>query len=425
MDDANERLVLLQSRAQIKERFAAHVSSGKVDFFDAAGINFILGKRKGSSMWDIAGEKRLINCHCNGGVYNLGHRNSEIVNTLKESLDTLDIGNHHLISAQRAELAEQLAALLPGAIQYTVFGVSGGEAIDLAIKIARGFTKRQKIISAHGGYHGHTGYALAAGDEKFSAPFGQVAPGFVKTPFNDVPALAAAMDDQTAAVIFETVPATLGMPIPDADFFQNVRSLCNEHGALFIIDEIQTGFGRTGKLWGIEHFDVEPDIMVIGKGMSGGVYPMTATCFRAELESVFHPDPFAHISTFGGAEVGCPVAQKVLQISSQPQFLQHVQELAEIFADGFIGLRKKHPTLLTGLRQLGLMMGIEFTDPQLGPLFTKAAYEAGFFSVYAANDTRVAQFLPPLTIENTLALELLQRVDAALAILTTFLAKQD
>ena len=150
---------------------------------------------------------------------------------------------------------------------------------------------------------------------------------------------------------------------------------------------------------------------------------MTATCFKKELEAVFHEDPFVHISTFGGAEVGCPVAQKVLSISSQPQFLQHVNELAEIFADGFIGLRKKHPTLLAGTRQLGLMMGIEFTDPQLGPLFTKSAYEAGFFSVYAANDTRVAQFLPPLIIEKTLALELLQRVDAALEIMTKILGK--
>ena len=423
MIDATRQLLDKKTKLANKQMFANHVSSGKVAFFERAGIDFLLGKRKGPFMWDTLGDKKLINCHCNGGVYNLGHCNPEIVQTLTESLQTLDIGNHHLISEQRAQLAAQLATFLPGDIQYTVFGVSGGEAIDLAIKIARGYTRRQNIISARGGYHGHTGYALAAGDEKFSDPFGPSAQGFIKVPFNDVAALDSAINDQTAAVIFETIPATLGMPIPDPDFYKNVRKLCDDRGALMIIDEIQTGFGRTGKLWGIEHYDVVPDIMALGKGMSGGIYPMTATCFKKELEAVFHEDPFVHISTFGGAEVGCPVAQKVLSISSQPQFLQHVNELAEIFADGFIGLRKKHPTLLAGTRQLGLMMGIEFTDPQLGPLFTKAAYEAGFFSVYAANDTRVAQFLPPLIIEKTLALELLQRVDAALEIMTQILGK--
>ncbi len=181
-----------------------------------------------------------------------------------------------------------------------------------------------------------------------------------------------------------------------------------------IIDEIQTGLGRTGKLWGIEHFDVTPDIMVIGKGLSGGVYPVTATCFKKELESVFYKDPFVHISTFGGAEAGCPVALKVLDMCSQPDFLAHVNRPAALLSQGFEELQHKPPALLARLRQLGLPMGIAFTDARLGPVFTKAAYEAGLFSVYAANDTRVSQFLPPLTIDESLANEILARTDAAL-----------
>ena len=233
---------------------------------------------------------------------------------LLDSLQELDVGNHHLISEQRAALAARLAELMPGDITYSVFGVSGGEAIDLAIKVARSYTGRPKVISAQGGYHGHTGLALAAGDEKYRAPFGPLSPGFVQVPFNDVAALEKALDDETAAVLFETVPATSGMPVPDHDFFSRVRELCDRHGALLIVDEVQTGLGRTGKLWGIEHFGVVPDIVVIGKGLSGGLYPMSATCFRGKYESVFQPDPFIHISTFGGAEVGCPVALKVLEI---------------------------------------------------------------------------------------------------------------
>ena len=403
-------------------QFASYVSSGQVEFFKSAGIDFVLGKREAPFVWDLAGDKRLIDCHCNGGVFNLGHRNPIIIQTLIDSLQELDIGNHHLISEQRATLGQRLAELTPGDITHTVFGVGGGEAIDLAIKVARGYTHKTKIISATGGYHGHTGYALAAGDAKYRAPFGPPLPGFAQVPFGDIEALEQAVDEKTAAVIFETIPATYGMPIPDRAFFPQVRELCDRTGALFICDEIQTGLGRTGKLWGIEHFDVVPDIMVIGKGLSGGIFPMTATCFRPQCESVFQADPFIHISTFGGAEVGCPVAMKVLEVSSDPDFLNHINQLASIFAQGFDQLKDKHPKILVGLRQLGLMMGIEMVNENCGPVFTRAAYECGFLSVYANNDPRVAQFLPPLIIDRTLAEEILGRVDKALEIVEGVLA---
>jgi acetylornithine/succinyldiaminopimelate/putrescine aminotransferase len=205
------------------------------------------------------------------------------------------------------------------------------------------------------------------------------------------------------------------MPIPDLDYFPQVRAICDRAGALLIVDEVQTGLGRTGRLWGIEHFGVVPDIIVIGKGLSGGIYPMTATCFREKYEVVFHPDPFIHISTFGGAEVGCPVALKVLEISSDPAFLAHVREIASIFTEGFRALKEEHPQVLVGLRQLGLMMGIEMVSEACGPLFSRAAYDSGFLSVFAYNNPRVAQLLPPLTIDRSLAEEILQRVDMALA----------
>ena len=404
----------IRNKRETIDLFARHVSLGKAAFFESAGIDFALGKRKGPYLWDMAGEKRLIDCHCNGGVFNLGHRNPEVIETLVQSLQELDIGNHHLISEQRAVLASTLAHLTPGDLAYTVFGVGGGEAVDLAIKIARGYTRKSQVISARGGYHGHTGLALAAGDEKYHAPFGPMAPGFEQVPFNDFEALEGTVCDDTAAVLLETIPATFGMTVPDQEFFLQVRELCDKSGALLIIDEVQTGLGRTGKLWGIEHFDIAPDIMVIGKGLSGGIYPITATCFRKKYETVFHKDPFIHVSTFGGAEVGCPVALKVLEISSDPAFLDHVQEMGSLFSQGFKGLQEKHPRVLVGLRQLGLMMGIEMTSEHCGPLFTRIAYDNGLLSVYANNDPRVAQLLPPLTIDHALAKDILERVDKAL-----------
>jgi acetylornithine/succinyldiaminopimelate/putrescine aminotransferase len=409
------------SQQETTDLFARHVSSGKVAFFQSAGIDFVLGLREGPYLWDLAGEKRLIDCHCNGGVFNLGHKNPQLIEVLVQSLEELDIGNHHLISEQRALLAHRLAQLAPGDLPYTVFGVGGGEAIDLAIKVARATTGRAKVISATGGYHGHTGLALAAGDEKYRAPFGPMAPGFRQVPFNDTVALEQAVDNDTAAVLFETIPATYGMTVPDPAFFRQARQICDRTGALLIIDEIQTGLGRTGKLWAIEHFNAEPDIMVIGKGLSGGIYPITATCFREEIEAVFHSDPFVHISTFGGAEVGCPLALKVLAISSDPAFLSHVQEIGDVFTQGFQRLKETHPQILVGLRQVGLMMGIEMMSEHCGPLFTKTAYDNGLLSVYANNDPRVAQLLPPLVIDRYLAEEILERVDSALADVTRIL----
>jgi putrescine aminotransferase len=416
MNRRASKFVGVHPKEEVLNQFAHSVSSGKVDFFQSIGIDIVLGQREGIYLTDISGKKRLIDCHCNGGVFNLGHRHPEISRVLIESLEELDIGNHHLISEQRAALATRLAELAPGNLPFTVFGVGGGEAVDLAVKIARGYTGKESIISAKGAYHGHTGLALAAGDEKYRAPFGPPTPGFIQVPFNDVETLRKTVDENTAAVMLETIPATYGIAVPDQDYLSRVRSLCDEMGALLIADEIQTGLGRTGKLWGIEHFSVEPDIMVIGKGLSGGVYPISATCFRAELESVFHEDPFIHISTFGGAEVGCPVALKVLEISSEPAFLKHVQEMASIFTNGFQELQNKHPQILVRLRQLGLMMGIEMVNEFCGPLFSKAAYDTGFLAVYANNDTRVAQFLPPLTIDRTHAEELLVMVDQSLQV---------
>ena len=401
-------------KATTFDLFARYVSPGKARFFQQVGIDFVMGKREGPFIWDVSGEKRLIDCHCNGGVFNLGHRHPAIVEALRASLESLDIGNHHLVSDLRARLGQRLAELTPGDLTYTVFGVSGGEAIDLAIKVARGYTGRTKVISAKGGYHGHTGLALAAGDEKYRKPFGPLAPGFLQVPFNDLDTLAEALDDDTAAVILETVPATYGMPIPAPDYLPGVRELCDRHAAVLIIDEVQTGLGRTGKLWGVEHFGVVPDILVTGKGLSGGIFPMTATILRPPLMRVFEPDPFIHVSTFGGAEVGVPVALQVLDISSQPEFLAHVQALADFFRERFKPFEEKYKGVYVRLRQLGLMMGIEMSHPQAGPLFSKMAYEAGILSVYANNDPRVAQLLPPLTIDFDVAEEIVARVDKAL-----------
>ena len=393
--------------------FNDHVSSGKVRFWQQYDMNLVMGKREGPFFWDMDGQKKYFNLHCNGGVYNLGHRNPEIIKTLEQAAKDLDMGNGHLISQARGELGRRLADLMPGDLNYTVFGVSGGEAVDLAIKVARAYTGRAKIISCFGGYHGHTGLAMAAGDEKYRAPFGPPCPGFEQVTFNDLNALEAALDEDTAAVILETIPATLGMPIPDPGYFPGVRRLCDQRGVLLIQDEVQTGFGRTGKLWGFEHYNIVPDMVVLAKGMSGGIYPITATVLRTPLESVFHADPHIHVSTGGGAELGCRVALKVLEMSSASEFLDHVNQLAEKFRIGVAAMAEKH-TILKGLRQLGLFMGLKLENDLCGPIMCKTAFDNGLFMVYANNDKTVAQFLPPLITSFEQADYVLERLDKAL-----------
>ncbi len=408
-------------KKRIFETYGRHVSSKKARFFLDVGIDFVFGRREGPFVWDMDGKHRLINCHSNGGVFNLGHRHPDIVEALEAALKTLDIGNHHLVSRQKAELAEKITRLCPGELDYVVFGVSGGEAIDTAIKIARKATGRRGVISAAGAYHGHTGLAMAAGDPKFRDPFLSSSSDFRQVPFNDIKALTPVIDADVAAVILETIPATLGMPIADDEYFRQVADLCRKNGSLLIIDEVQTGLGRTGRFWGIEHYNTVPDIMVSAKGLGGGLYPVTATIIRRDLEAVFHDDPFIHISTAGGADIGCVVALKVLEISSAKPFLNHVTALSGIFSEGMAGLMGKYPGLLTAFLRKGLMCGIKTTRADIGPILSKTCYDAGLLCIYAAHDPSVLQFLPSLIIEADLAREILERLDQAFASTSEFM----
>ncbi|MGD1993491.1 MAG: aspartate aminotransferase family protein [Anaerolineae bacterium] len=394
----------------IIERFSHHVSSGKAEFFAQAGIDFIFGRREGVYVWSVDG-RRLIDCHCNGGVFNLGHRNPRIVAALRRALEELDIGNHHLISEHRALAAERLAALCPGDLNRVVFGVGGGEAIDMSIKLARGHTGRPKVISAHGGYHGHTGLALATGDDRYRKPFEPLAPSFVQVPFGDLEALEEAIDDDTAAVILETIPATLGIVVPPDDYLPGVRTLCDRHAAVMIADEVQSGLGRCGDVWAINTYNVVPDVLVTAKGLSGGIYPISATVYREHLNPFLHENPFIHISTYGGAEVGCHVALEVLAVLQEREFLEHVEHMARLFRDGLAQLQQKFPRLLVEIRQRGLMMGLKLASEVHGPLMTLAGFSHGLLTIYANHDQAVSQLLPPLTIQEDEVAQVLEALD--------------
>jgi putrescine aminotransferase len=397
--------------------FASYVSPSKVAAYRQMGIDVVPGRREGVRVWDLGGERSWIDCRSAGGVFNLGHRPPRIIAALHQALDHLDIGDHILISQHRAALAKRLAELTPGDITYTVFGVGGGEAADLAIKLARGYSGRAGIICAVGAYHGHTGLALAATDG-ISNKFGPLAPGFKRVPFGNIEALAEAIDDDTAAVIAETIPATGGMLIPPPDYFPRLRELCDETGVLLIIDEVQAGLGRTGRLWAIDEYAVVPDIMFLSKGMSAAIYPISATCYRPELQAFFDADPFIHISTYGGADLGCVTCLAMLEQVTEAGFLDHVQQMGQRFAEGLAALKKKHPRIVSEVRQRGLMIGLEMANDMCGPLMVRAMGQHGVISIYAHLRPSTLQIMPPLIIKAEEVDEVLDALDISLGEVT-------
>ncbi len=385
------------------DAYGEHVAPGKVAVYRELGLDLVMGTRAGSRFYDAYTGDAFYNCHCNGGLYNLGHRSQPVLEAVRAALETFDIGNHHLVSGMRAKLSERLAATTGGHLPGVIFGVGGGEAMDLALKTARGFTGRQGIVSAKGGYHGHTGLALATGDAEYRDPFGPNLPGFVQVSFDDVAALEEAVGVDTAAVLLEPVPATLGMPIASDDYFEAAAEIAHRRGALLILDEVQTGLGRTGTVWCYQQLGVEPDILVTGKGLSGGIYPISATMMTEEILAFFEPLPFVHLSTFGGAEPGCAAGLAVLDTIEQPDFLERVRFLGERFEEGLDGLPFT-------LRRRGMMMGFAFGAPEAGVLATKLLFDEGVFAIWAENDRSALQFLPPLILTDEEADDIIERV---------------
>jgi len=405
-----------QSKAQIIEDYARYVNPGRVSVFKKVGLDFVPGRREGVWVWDVDGSRRLLNCRC-GEIFNLGHRPPRVVEALKAALDEIDAGDHLLIDEMRAALGKRLAEVTPGDIQYSTFSPGGAEAIDVAIKLARGYTRRPGVISVELGYHGHTGFALATGDDAFRGKFGPMPPGFSKVPFGDAGALETAVSEETAAVIIETLPATAGILIPPDDYYPRVREICETHGAQFIIDEVQTGLGRTGRMWAIDEWDVVPDILVTGKSFGGSLYPMSATCHRPHLDVFFQENPFIHVASFGGSALGCVAALATLDQITQPGFLEHVRAMGDRFEEGFVELRSRYD-IVTGWRRRGLMIGLDLVEARMGPAMVAILAQNGVLSIFANYRPGTLQIRPPLIIQPDEVDFVLEALDRSLAFLT-------
>ncbi|MED4730756.1 aminotransferase class III-fold pyridoxal phosphate-dependent enzyme [Aneurinibacillus migulanus] len=405
-----------RNKNTVYERSVTWWNPAKTKDWREKGVDLVIDKREGYYLYDIDG-KKLMDLHLNGGTYNLGHRNPEIIHTLEEGLAHFDIGNHHFPSIVRAKLAEEFSKVTPDGLRYTIYASGGGEAIDIALKCARHATQRKKIISIRYGYHGHTGLAVALGNERYSKLF--LSEGhpeeFVHVPFNDIHAMEQALvKGDTACVIIETIPATYGFPMPEEGYLKQVKSLCEQYGTLYIADEVQTGLLRTGKMWAIENYGINPDILVTAKGLSGGIYPIAATVVSEKAGQWLSEDGFAHISTFGGSELGCLVALKVLEICQRPEINDNAHFVANYLREGLETIQHQYPDFFVGIRQLGLVMGLVFNHPEGARYVMSSLYENGVWAIYSMLDPRVLQFKPGLLCDKSFCDELLTRMESGI-----------
>ena len=398
------------------EKSRQYWNNDKTQFWQDAGVDLVIDRRDGYFLWDMDG-RRLMDVHLNGGTYNLGHRNPEIVGAVRSAMDQFDMGNHHFPSLARTALAEELVATAPPSLTRVAYASGGGEAIDIALKSARHATQRRKIVSIEKAYHGHTGLAVAAGDDRFTKFFlSEQDEEFPHVPFNNLQAMEQALSGRdVAAVIMETIPATYGFPLPEPGYLEAVKQLCEKYGSMYIADEVQTGLMRTGELWGITKHGVEPDILVTGKGISGGLYPIACVLLGEHSGGWLDEDGFAHMSTFGGAELGCIAALKTLEITTRPETRSGVHYIADAIGQGLRDIAADHPGYLTGIRQDGVIFGLEFPHPDGAKYVMRELYELGVWAIFSTLDPSVLQYKPGVLMSPELCDELLDRTGLAIS----------
>lgn len=408
-----DRLGVSPRKREVLLRNHAYLMPNRVEAWTGAGVPLVIGRREGYRIWDLDGHE-LQDLHLNGGTYNLGHRHPGMLAALAQALETLDVGNHHFPSEARGRLAERLAALTPGELHYSVFTPSGSEANDVAIKSARHATGRRRIVSLAAGFHGTSGLSGAAGNDADAAFFLSDHPDeFAKIPFGDLDAAEKALAAcDVAALLIEPIPATFGFPVPPPGYLAGLRALCDRTGTLFIADEVQTGLGRSGKLWAVETFGVEPDLLISGKGLGAGLYPIGVCVLSRRVGRWLHERGWGYVSTFGGSELGCVVALHALELCASEKTARNVAEISAHLASGLADLRARRP-YLCDVRQQGLVVGLGFDDPNGGLKMSAALYQTGLWAMFAGFDRRYLQWKTGLLADRAYVDEALEKLETA------------
>lgn len=367
----------------------------------------VLSRGAGARIWDMDGTE-YIDCTSGHGVANLGHAHPTLTKAIQEQAQRLVTAPNGFYSDRRAELLQELVRVAPPGLERAYLCNSGAEAVEAAFKFARLGTGRKNIVSTMRGFHGRTMGALSATWHRaYRQPFEPLVPGFGFVPYGAMERLHGLVDEQTAAVVVEVVQGEGGVNPGDEDYLRGVQSLCQESGALFIVDEVQTGFGRTGRMFASEHYGLRPDLMCLAKAIAGGV-PMGATLVGARVGDL--PEK-VHGSTFGGNALACAAALETIRILEREELpLRGAQRGEQLMA----GLRSIDSPLIREVRGLGLMVGLQLKRRSGSYLAALARPVEGLGVLALAAGSTVMRFLPPLVISEADVDTVVERVAAVL-----------
>ncbi len=373
------------------------------------GAEFVIGKREGVYMWNLEGSHKVIDCGNAGGVHSLGHRNPEVLTELQKALfeDGRDTGLWSVPNLPYLKLQDFLNEVSPSPeLNRSVITLCSTLSVDVATMFSLRYTGRKKMVAYRHGYHGHTGFAAQVTGspeegiiDHFNLPTEMTK--FFET-YGDLDELDKLLTDDVAAIIMEPMNYETFVPAPQ-EYMDGVTKLCKQRGVLFIIDETRTGIGRTGKLWASEHYDLRPDMLVTGKGLSAGLYPVSGLLMKENIyEKCMNEHKFAYISSLGGNEISCVVGKKVLEISSRKDTLDHVNSISKYFVVELEKVCVDYPGLLSTVSNFGCVFTVGIKDMQLSRSLYASLFDNGVLchSVVEFEPAGV-KFLPPIVISET------------------------
>ena len=375
---------------------------------------------KGTYFEDITG-RRFIDCLGGYGIYSAGINHPKIVRAVKSQLDRMPLSSQELLDPLRGALAELLGELAPGDLQDCFFISNGTDAVEGAMKLARLYTGKPGFISCVRGFHGKSYGSLSLmGKGEYRLPFEPLLQDVYFVPFGDADAVEAELEKaeavgmSIAAVVAEPVQGEAGAIVPPDDFWPRLRKVCTRHGVLLIADEVQTGMGRTGKMFGVEHWDVVPDIMCLGKALGGGVMPLSAFMSTPEIWKVLEPNPFIHSSTFGGNPLACAAGIAAVNVTLEEDLPGQAAATGEYFLSELRRIQRRFPDHLVEVRGLGLLIGLEFVDAEFGYAVAAGLFKRGVLVAGTLLNAKTVRIEPALAIPRELVDEVLEKLEETL-----------
>lgn len=377
-------------------KYEKYINPSQARLFRFMGLASVEGSAEGWTITDSEG-KQFIDCLGGYGMFALGHRNPAVVKAVEDALHTMPMCGKVLFNRQMADLAEKLAEITPGELQYSFFVNSGTEAVEGCLKVARLATKRTKFVAAENAFHGKTmGSLTATGRDLYRDPFKPLLEGFTHVPYGDIEAIKNAVDEETAAVILEPIQGEGGIIVPPDGYLRQVKEVCEEKGALLIADEVQTGIGRTGEWFGVNHDGVTPDLMACAKALGGGVMPIGAIIGTPRAWQGLIEAPFLHTSTFGGNQLACAAGIAAIKYIQEEDLLRRGRETGAYFKAGLEKIMQEYPEVIAQVRGRGMMIGIELTKEGAGGMLMSLMIDKKIIVAYTLNNPKVIRIEPPL-----------------------------